>query len=351
MMTKASLVNATTANRTARCIVCGAVSDDVVFRENGYEGRACACGTIYTSPVPPPSIIDPTHVGHLDDFYDLPARQKARWVRRHTAGVSLLEIGCGSGSFLSAAKRVGFRVEGVEASPPRAVLAAARTGATVHSVLLEDFDPGSVRYDVVYHTDMLSHFEDPRAALRKMASLLGQDGLLAFEVGLLGGLPRIWYRGIRDIGYPGHRWFYSEASLATLLTTSGLRVRHATRFDLSLCLALALLLRPLAALRRAMLSPKAAAPAHARAIKAAGRVPLAHRRAHSVVQNFLRYRVGALLPRIGPGYATCHCGANVRKPDHASRLLPQKARVQRCAGRSDRHDPRHDTTLAIPRPA
>lgn len=285
----------------ARCIVCGSTSDDIVLQENGYEGRACTCGTIYMSPVPPESVIDPTAVGHSDAFYDLPVDLKARWIRRRVGGRSLLEIGCGTGAFLAAARRLGFAVEGIEPSIGRARIAEAIAGARVHPVLLEDFRSRGARYDVVYHSDMLAHFADPRAALRQMTALLAPGGVLAFEVGLLGGIPRFWYRHMRDISYPEHRWFYSRASLVSLLRDCDLIVTHATRFDLSLCVLLTRSIRSLAALRtrarrRAVSVTPPLAPVNTRA-----RASLAERPTYNAIQNFLRYRAGWLLPPVGPG--------------------------------------------------
>ena len=295
-------MEAVKSEQAACCIVCGGTSDDVVLRDNGYEGRACACGTIYTSPTPPPGAIDLTEVDHAEAFYDLPAMLKARWVRRHTKGQSLLEIGCGDGIFLKGARDLGFRVEGVEPSPPRAVEAERRTGAIVHRVLLENFVAGARRYDVVYHCDLLAHFPDPRGALNKMASVLTPEGVLAFEVGLVGGIPRFWYRYLRA-GYPEHLWLYSEASLRRLLAQCGLRIRTATRFDLSLCVATHEMLHTAATLRRAVTGARRGAPEVAGTVGRIGPPPKPGRAqaAYLRLQNFLRYRVGAALPRLGPG--------------------------------------------------
>ncbi len=64
-----------------RCVVCGGVSARVVWRENGYEGRACHCGTVYTTP-PARDAIDPTIDSHPDSYYAAAARRRVRWIKR-----------------------------------------------------------------------------------------------------------------------------------------------------------------------------------------------------------------------------------------------------------------------------
>ena len=223
------------------CIVCGGTSEDVVLRDNGFEGRACPCGTIYTSPRPKPGDVDHTFVGHDNAFYDLAAALKAKWIRRHARGRTLLEVGCGSGAFLLQAQQMGYSVEGLEPNGSRAAVARSTTASPIHEAFLAEFSCNR-RFDVVAHFDMLAHFSDPRAALTEMSALLSDSGVLAFEVGLIGGTPRVWYRGLDPIGYPQHLWLYSEASLRTLLQQAGLRIRATVRFDLSACVALTLAL-------------------------------------------------------------------------------------------------------------
>jgi SAM-dependent methyltransferase len=270
-----------------RCVVCGDALAAVVWRENGYDGRTCACGTVSTTPPPPPGAVDPTADGHAESYYAAPARRRLRWLGRHRARGRLLEIGCGEGYFLAAAQAAGYDVAGIEPDPGRARRAAARLGAPVECALLETAAPGAARFDIVYHCDLLSHFDDPIAALRRMTAFLAPGGVLAFEAGLLGGVAPWWYAVIGRVGYPQHRWLFSERSLGMLLARAGLELVHATRFGLG----------PGTLFRGAVRA-----------------LPAGHRLADRT-QSFWRYTAGRLAPRLGP--ATVFAIASPRKENEA----------------------------------
>jgi SAM-dependent methyltransferase len=290
------------AEELGRCAVCDRVSTLVVWRENGYEGRACPCGTVYTTP-PPGDDIDPTADGHPESYYAVPARRRVRWIQRSRPGGRLLEVGCGEGHFLAAAQAAGYDVAGIEPEPGRAARAAARLDAPVECALLESSRPGRAEFDVVYHCDLLSHFADPVAALRKMEAFLGPGGVLAFEVGLLGDIAPRWYAMIGTIGYPQHRWLYSARSLRSLLARADLEPARTQHFGLApgtLFLGgVRLLAHRYRRIRGAAYGPGPV-----------GRTSLGQFLGRS--ESFWRYTAGRIAPRVGP--ATLFVIARPRRP-------------------------------------
>jgi SAM-dependent methyltransferase len=295
---------------SAACFLCGAQSGRVVLCENGYDGVHCACGTIFVRPRPAHADDDDTLVMHPDDFYDLAAERKARWVRAHTAGRTLLEIGCGSGAFLDAATRAGFLVEGVEPVASRAQQARDRTGRPVHEAWLHNF-VSTARHDVVYHCDLLSHFSDPANALGRMRALLTPGGALAFEVGLVADVSTGWYGALPHPGFPMHRWFYSERSIRALMRRAGLRITATRRYDQSAQLLLAVAIRVAHRTARragwrstthgAVTSVDTSGDASTDAAGGAHDGWLESQPFYTRLQNWLRYSVGGVLPAIGPG--------------------------------------------------
>ena len=273
----------------ASCVVCGCVSERVVWRENGYEARSCECGALYTAPFPAPHAIDLTLDAHTDDFYRLPARLKVRWLSRNGRGGSLLEIGCGEGHFLEAAQRAGFRVSGLEIDPARARRAAARLTVPITCGRIEDVEIPGAAFDVVYHCDLLSHFPDPLLALARMKNLLCNEGVLAFEVGLVADIATFWHELSGTLDLPQHRWFYSERSLAALLRKAGFTIVESKHFGL----APQVLMRRVAGFAGRFVSRGGASSES----RSSGH---ALDGAYARLDAFVRYRIGAFAPRIGP---------------------------------------------------
>jgi SAM-dependent methyltransferase len=277
---RGSAVASATTALTTRCAACGGTSERVVWREAGYEGRACACGTVYIDPPPPANAVDPTRLLHPDAFYALPARDKAAWVASVRPGGRLLEVGCGDGHFLVAARARGFEVSGIEPDATRARRSSERLGVPVECGLLEHTTLADATFDIVYHCDLLAHFPEPIAALQRMRCLLRPGGCLCFEVGILGGISPLWYRLIRHLGYPDHRWLYSETGLSILLARSGLRIEAVRHFGHTPRVVLIAVARMLARVTGLVTSRSTLALAR--------------------FDHLLRYRVGRFAPRVGP---------------------------------------------------
>lgn len=103
----------------------------------------------------------------------------------NTAGKTLLEIGCGKGRFLEAARERGFRIYGIEPSPRSFAFASARLGHSVAPVGLEEIDavPGFPdAYDGVMLWHVLEHLRDPAAVLAQIKGKLADKGRLVIAV-------------------------------------------------------------------------------------------------------------------------------------------------------------------------
>lgn len=88
---------------------------------------------------------------------------------------SILDIGCGLGSFLALARHAGARVAGVEIDP-RAVHACRAAGLEVVEGSIADVIPPAGPWDLVTFWDVLDHLDDPAGALRRVTPLLARRG-------------------------------------------------------------------------------------------------------------------------------------------------------------------------------
>jgi SAM-dependent methyltransferase len=271
----------------SKCFLCGDASENVIWSEGSIEGLLCRCGMVYSNQFGSLQV-DPIVEHHPDDFYSLPAALKARWMSRRCPRGRLLEVGCGAGFFLNEARALGYEVMGME--PNRSC--AQRLDALQIPVVQDFIEDNSLprhSFDIVYHCDLLAHFPDPIHSLSAMCDLLKPGGMLCFEVGLLGGVSPSWYKLVGRLGLGQHLWLYSDRAFRILMVRAGLRILHIQYFGLS---AAIIGVRVLGAVNKRLLSPAL------QAISSKGKSRALQIQRSSV--NFLRYRVGALLPHLGP---------------------------------------------------
>jgi SAM-dependent methyltransferase len=146
--------------------------------------------------------------------------------RRHfpVPAPRVLDVGCGSGSFLHVLeRRTGIRGEGLEISKTAANAARDQYGLTVHAgdVDTADFPAGSYDFITMFH--VLEHLADPREALAKVRRWLAPGGALLVQVPNLASWQFRWFgRRWTGIDIPRHLIDYTPDCLAGLLRESGL---------------------------------------------------------------------------------------------------------------------------------
>ena len=270
------------------CFLCNKASDTIAWREDGIEGLICECGMVYTNQFTNWQPAEPTREYHPQHFYSLPAAFKAAWVARHCPRGRVLDVGCGAGFFLAAIREHGYEVLGLEPNTAYDDDLAGKGISVVHEYVEETFLPKH-SFDVVYHCDLLAHFPDPIRSLNAMCELLIPNGVLCFEVGLLGGISPSWYRLVGRIGLGQHLWLYSDLAFRGLMQKAGLDLVRVQYFGLAPDVVGTKFF--------GVLSKRVIAPAWQTFSKNGRERTVAAQRS---VSNFLRYRVGSLVPGVGP---------------------------------------------------
>lgn len=160
------------------------------------------------------------------------ASQTARWRtairRRLPAGPLDLVVdgGCGTGAFLGLWRSVGAeRILAVDPSPAMRELASTRqvAGVTVVAGELAAIPAPSRRAAVVWVSAVLHHVEDPRAALREIERVLGDDGRLMIR-GFVPGSSRIPWLDHMPGADRATRRFPGIAEITSLAHQAGLVV-------------------------------------------------------------------------------------------------------------------------------
>jgi SAM-dependent methyltransferase len=264
-----------------RCAVCGA-GDARPYRAGMYRIGAtrfdlvrCACGMVYVDPRPDGPTLgamydDPDYYTH---GYNLGVETENYFARRdellaHYDGVvaqveretglrpgerarALFELGSAGGFCLEAARRRGWRVQGVELSPPAAEYSIRELGLPVFRGLLADAPLAPQSFDLALADNVLEHVTDPLGVLVQLRALLKPGGalivicpsyvnspyfrlLLAAErlvpKSLLGAetLKLLKFDGA-DNGYPYHILEFDLRALRRLCERAGLRVARVER--------------------------------------------------------------------------------------------------------------------------
>ena len=177
------------------CNLCNACDYAVVWSDRKYEALKCnGCGIIRVSPQPDPE--DIRHIysrDYFEKYYLKYEKERKAYFRQRLAEIeriirsekarppSMLDVGCGVGFFLEAAKEKGWHAEGAEISHFASEYVRKRTGFKVYTgdLAQADFPPGG--FGVVTMWDVAAHLADPGGYLEKIRGLLADGGLLVIK--------------------------------------------------------------------------------------------------------------------------------------------------------------------------
>lgn len=231
---------------SARCAGCGEVASIELFRrppDHDPAGRPfavlqCArCGVEQLDPTPTEAELD---AAYADAYYAARSpdsgpsgalrriawRAEIRPLKRFLRpGARVLELGCGTGSFLAEImRRFNVDVTGLERSAPAAEQARAR-GITVIESTLDEANIAANTFDVVVMRHVLEHVPDPRGLLADARRILTERGALFVTLPVTGGWDHAAF-GAAWEGYeiPEHLWLFPRDVLERVLREEGFGV-------------------------------------------------------------------------------------------------------------------------------
>lgn len=234
------------------CSTCRSFDADEVGRSRDFEFSSCTnefvfvrcrhCGLTYLRNRPTArmlGVIYPPEYYRYAEFLG-PVTTAARGVvqgsrvrlmsRVAGEGAVIMEVGCGEGQLLQALKASGrssWRIVGIDFSDD-ACAALRRQGLEMHAALFEQLEWPAASVDVIVMNQVIEHVADPRAFIRKAASLLRPGGRLWIETPSVGAWDQRWVAPDNWGGWhcPRHWSLYDAPSLTALLAEEGLRTER-----------------------------------------------------------------------------------------------------------------------------
>lgn len=210
---------------TVCCNLCGSDDHELFHRERvPYFNkeldftivRCRRCGLVYTNPRL--SDYNATYLfSGEDDFAHIEDHARSKQPVFHSAlkkisswqtrcglpsGGKLLDLGCGSGHFIHAAKLSGFDGLGIEPARGFARYAAENVGVNVLHDDIYSVELPENHFDVITAWDVIEHVSDPQAMLARCEKWLAPGGLLALR------FPSSTWQKIKGVVF--HQWLHSD---------------------------------------------------------------------------------------------------------------------------------------------
>lgn len=165
------------------------------------------------------SLVDKIY--HTVKGYNL--KSKLSLIDSYTASNKrLLDVGAGTGDFLTEAKKYGWEVAGVEPNE-LARLKSSEKGVA----LLQNLDaiPTSDKYEVITLWHVLEHLPDLESQIAKLVGLLTDNGTLVVAVPNFKSFDAKYYKEFwAAFDVPRHLWHFSKRSVQSIFAKHGMRL-------------------------------------------------------------------------------------------------------------------------------
>jgi SAM-dependent methyltransferase len=151
-------------------------------------------------------------------------RRRVRAVARFQPDGRLLDVGCASGLFLDAARRLGeWQVQGVEPNSGAAAFGRQQRGLDIRQGAFAEVDFRDGSFDVITMWDVLEHLPHPTAAVQKAARLLRTGGVLVVRIPHLESLgARVFGRYWAGLDAPRHLHVFPRDVLTDMMRQANL---------------------------------------------------------------------------------------------------------------------------------
>lgn len=233
------------------CPVCGSTQIRPVFLAKDYTvsgevfpiEECMSCSLRFTQDVPDQESIGPyykseEYISHSNTSKGLVSRmyqkvrtrtmrQKAMLVERYTGKQAgrLLDLGCGTGTFLNTMKGRGWEVAGLEPDADARAMAKQLYNLDI-APSHELYELGVARFDAITLWHVLEHVHELHAYMDQLKKLLKPDGVLMIAVpNYTSRDADIYEQYWAAYDVPRHLYHFSPRAMEVLTGRHGLRIR------------------------------------------------------------------------------------------------------------------------------
>ena len=137
---------------------------------------------------------------------------------------TLMDIGCGDGSFLREMADRGWQVSGVDFDAEAVALSRARHHLEVRVGTVESLVANGLKYDVVTASHVIEHVPDPIEFLRKCGQLLRPGGRIILRTPNCESFGhRVYGRAWRGLEPPRHLQLFTLSAISACARKAGLK--------------------------------------------------------------------------------------------------------------------------------
>lgn len=193
------------------CAVCDSQNYKPIFQKQSFRLVRCEnCGLVYVNPRLSDKDLNQTYTQEYyneelllkvssDPMTQKRAEERLNELAKHIKhddinknNISLLDVGCGLGSFLHLASKKGWRCIGVDPSIKGADFVRSKVGVEVRCGYLDEISLPSRSFDCVTLFHVIEHEPNPKALLSEIRRILRpKTGLLAIETPNFNSLRRL----------------------------------------------------------------------------------------------------------------------------------------------------------------
>lgn len=212
------------------CAACGSAEAQPLGPKNGFAMVSCRkCSTVYTT-------YSPWYSSEIyyDTYYKAESLSPPPFVQTRMEEITsefaayrqtnrLLDVGCGAGNLLQAARKNGWNAQGVDVAA-HSIKHVCELGFEAFHGELQKANFPSQHFDVVTAAEILEHLAEPRLLLEEVARVLRPGGLFWTTTPHARGLSaRVLGIKWRCVWPPEHLQLFSVAGLKTMLAAAGFR--------------------------------------------------------------------------------------------------------------------------------